>query len=337
MPKDGQYIKLPTNQVHLDKDNPRIRKYIAMYGSNPTGEQIHQALGAGGDVGGAGGTTFTSLKESILTHGTLIHPIIVNHDSEGKYIVIEGNTRLAIYNSFAADEVVGDWSKIPCMVYEQLDGEIVNAIRLQAHLVGPRPWDAYSKGQFLHNLRNIENLPFARLVDYCGGRKKEVENYITAFAEMEAHYRKKVSPDEYNTRKFSSFVEIQKSSARDALFATGFNIDDFSDWIIQGKFGRQEEVRLLSRILPNEKSRKIFLDKDATAALKVLEAGTEVGDLKDVDFDLLGTAFTQRLREMNIPQLQMLKENPSCARMQMILDLRDQINIIIDFVDIPED
>lgn len=337
MPPVGTHMKLPIESISLDKSNPRIKKYIAMYGDNPSAEQIHQALGTGGDVGGAGGTTFISLRESIRTHGGIIHPIIVNLDSSGAYIVIEGNTRLAIFQGFKNDNVVGDWDEIPCVVYKELSQEAVDAIRLQSHLVGPRQWDAYSKGQYLHYLRNIENLPFDRLVDYCGGRKKEVENYISAYNEMEAHYRPVVGPDEYNTRKFSSFVEIQKGSARDALFASGFNLDDFAEWVRDGKFSRQEEVRLLSRILPNDKAREVFVAEDAGRALRILDAGTEVGDLKDVDFDLLGAAFGQRLREMTFPEMQRLRRDPGGERMQMILDLRDQLQELVEFIEVDEE
>ena len=44
--------------IELDKFNPRIRKFLEMYGDNPTAEQFYLALGAGGDE--EGGATSTS-------------------------------------------------------------------------------------------------------------------------------------------------------------------------------------------------------------------------------------------------------------------------------------
>ena len=40
---------VPISEIHLDRDNPRIRKFLEMYGDNPTPDQFYLALGAAGD------------------------------------------------------------------------------------------------------------------------------------------------------------------------------------------------------------------------------------------------------------------------------------------------
>src|SRR5262249_15642864 len=153
-------------KIQLDRSNPRIRKFLEMYGEDPTPEQIFQALGAGGDEeGGASGTTFEKLKNSIITNGGVIQPVILNRHEDGTLVCLDGNTRLPLYKSFPAEKVEGKWETIPALVHKNLSEAEIDAIRLQVHLVGPRAWDPYSKAKYLHHLRTQEHLPFAMIVD----------------------------------------------------------------------------------------------------------------------------------------------------------------------------
>lgn len=62
----GQLQNVPVTDIELDRENPRIRMFLEMYGEDVTPEQIHLALGAGGDDTGAGsGTTVSKLTNSI--------------------------------------------------------------------------------------------------------------------------------------------------------------------------------------------------------------------------------------------------------------------------------
>ena len=55
-----------------------------------------------------------------------------------------------------------------------MEEEEAHKIRLQVHLVGNRPWDAYSKSKYLHELVKEYKMPMAELVSYCGGSKSDV-------------------------------------------------------------------------------------------------------------------------------------------------------------------
>ena len=79
MISSGTLESVPIATIELDRSNLRIRKFLEMYGDAPTPEQIFFALGAGGDdEGGATSTTFEKLKNSILTNGGVIQPVILN-------------------------------------------------------------------------------------------------------------------------------------------------------------------------------------------------------------------------------------------------------------------
>ena len=134
----GKHQSVPVKDIELDRSNPRIRKFIEMY-DDPTPEQIFLALGAGndGDIDTSSSTTYEKLKQSIMSNGGIIQPIIVNRRSDGSLVCVEGNTRVALYRQFHDTKVKGDWTHIPALVYDEVDEASVHAIRLQVHLVGP--------------------------------------------------------------------------------------------------------------------------------------------------------------------------------------------------------
>jgi ParB-like nuclease domain len=156
---------IPVAEIQLDRDNPRIRKFLEMYGENPTPDQFYMALGSAGDEQSDHSATFEKLKNSIQTNGGIIQPIILNKKN-GSYVCIEGNTRVALYKKFQAEKFKGTWTHIPALVYEDMNDLQVDSIRLQVHLVGTRPWDPYSKAKFLYALRKDKNMPLAR-VHFC--------------------------------------------------------------------------------------------------------------------------------------------------------------------------
>jgi ParB-like chromosome segregation protein Spo0J len=132
------------NEIELDLSNPRIARMLSMHKKESiTSELIALALGAGDSQEGDTYATYRNLKESIKTNGGVIYPIIVNKVPNGKMTVVEGNTRLQIYKEFLQEKAKGDWSKIPAIIHDSLSQMNIDAIRLQAHLVGPRPWDPY--------------------------------------------------------------------------------------------------------------------------------------------------------------------------------------------------
>lgn len=216
------YIELPIENIELDKTNPRIARGIAYYGGNITSETMALLLGSTSEA-------CASLRESIRENGGIIHPIVVNKRTDNSYVVIEGNTRLQIYKDFVKNGVPGNWTKIRAIVYENLDDNHMHAIRLQAHLVGPREWDPYSKALYLHHLAYVEHMPMATLISFCGGNSKasEIRNMIAAYRDMETYYRPLCGDDtQFDHRNFHGFVELQRKNVIDALTMRGFSKTD---------------------------------------------------------------------------------------------------------------
>jgi hypothetical protein len=326
---ESQFEILPVETLQLDTENPRIAQWISIYGESPTAEQIALALGAGSSDEEGSGPSFRALKESIRTNRGIIHPILVNRNETGALIVIEGNTRTQIYREFEREKMAGDWSKIPALVYDRLGQEAIDAIRLQAHLVGVRQWDPYSKARYLAHLSNQQHLTQAQIVDYCGGDKREVVNYIGAYNDMEEYYRPVLESDQdFDHTRFSSFVELQSQRVKAAIQRAGFTKTDFSKWVHERKLFPQYTVRNLPEILQDKHSREVFLKEGAHAAVRVLQTGLPAKSLGDCGIQDLAREICKRISEYQYHNLQQLKSNPESDEVLILCEARDAL---VDF------
>ena len=329
MVNGGTHESVLVENIELDQSNPRIRKFLEMYGDEPTPEQIFLALGAGNedDSGTSNNTTFEKLKQSIISNGGIIQPIILNRRKDGTLICVEGNTRVALYRNFQETNVKGNWTHIPALVHDEMDQASVHAIRLQIHLVGPRPWDPYSKAKYLHELRTQEHLPFATIVDYCGGRQTEVSEHINAYSDMEQYYRPVVGDDgDFDTTRFSGFKELQVPGVKQAITASGFGLSDFAQWIHDGRLYPLNKVRVLPRILRNEKAREIFLKQGARKAESVLEKPDLNRTLQEAEIGQLARALVARIASLPYSEFQRIRDDISSDTAQALLEAEDELS-----------
>lgn len=323
---------VPVEEIELDRSNPRIRKFLEIYADDPTPEQIFLALGAGQDDEGAGQNvpTFQKLKQSIITNGGIIQPVILNRRDDKTLVCIEGNTRVALYKDFLKRSTPGAWSKIPAIIHDGIDDTAVHAIRLQAHLVGPRPWDPYSKAKYLHHLRHNELLPFAAIVDFCGGNQSEVATFIEAYIDMETHYRPLIDEDgEFDTTRFSGFVELQKPGVKGAITSTGHDLKDFATWIRDEKLFPLRMVRVLPRILRNLKVREIFLKNGARAAVAILDNPEIDKYLQDADLGVVARALTEKLELLTYNKFKALQADPAGETVEALSEAHESLSKLL--------
>lgn len=305
-----KYQELPVERVELDLENPRIKQYLSIY-KNPTSENISLALSGSSDKNGQG--KYAALRDSIKENRGIFTPIIVNHiTKEDRYIVIEGNTRLKFYQEFNEKEPNSIWQTIMSIVYDDMDENKIHAIRLQAHMVGARDWDAFSKAKYLDYLYNTEKKSMEYLKVFCGGQENRIRNLISAYKDMTVHYipmQEKLGL-QFDPQVFSYYEELQRNSAKEALTAHGYDIDDFTKWVIDERIDRAEGVRKLARVLGEDDAKKVFLTSNLTEAIKKLDS-REV-DLRKVEkTDLYDVAHTLaiRLRNLNYKETERLRND----------------------------
>ena len=314
----SQAARIPVDEIILDDSNPRIKHYLEMY-TVLNEEHMLLALGAGAED--EGGTTalgsYERLKHSIQASGGIIQSIIVKPLDDGRYLCIEGNTRVAIYRQLRnEDKASGQsgetWKYIPALVSDQMDEEEAHKIRLQVHLVGNRPWDAYSKAKYLRELIEDYKMPMEELVSYCGGSKNDVLQSINAYVDMENHYRPVIDDVDgaFDPSRFSAFVELQKPGIKQALFRAGFSESDFSRWVDERKLYPLNSVRRLPQILDNPEARRVFLREGARAAINTLDAPDLDTRLRESNISQLAKALQEKIGLLSYDDAERIRSQP---------------------------
>ena len=331
--------RIPVDAIILDESNPRIKNYLEMY--TVLNEQ-HMLLALGAGAEDEGGTTaegsFARLKHSIRASGGIIQSIIVKPLDSGRFICIEGNTRVAIYRELrnedkASGERSDTWEYIPALVSDQMNEEEAHKIRLQVHLVGNRPWDAYSKGKYLHELVEQYKMPIGELVSYCGGSRSDVLQSIKAYVDMETHYRPVIDDVDggFDPSRFSAFVELQKPGIKRALYQAGYNERNFSQWVDTRKLYPLPSVRRLPQILINPEARQVFLSEGARAAIKILDAPDLDTRLRESNISQLARALQEKMGLLSYDNAQNIRSQPQSEEH---LDLKDLLMSVGELLDI---
>ncbi len=259
-------LRIPLKQLILDIENPRIQYFLdTRLNDSVTQDKIKFALAEGNDQ-------YEKLKEHIERNGGIYDPIWIV-PKEDYHIVIEGNTRAFIYEELSEKYVNEEkWKAIDAYVLPyKVEHNVINFIRLEKHLFGTTPWDAYEKARELYRLYSDEDYSLKRLEQLTKLRTSEIKNNIQAFMDMEEQYLPKYNkPSE--RLKFSYFVEFRKNKELKRLVNEGkISLLDFCDWVGEGKFGRGEDIRRLPLVLKDEQSKQALIDYDFQAALEQLE------------------------------------------------------------------
>ncbi len=331
---NSEYKNLPINEVELDLGNPRIKHFLDIYDGEITAEALALALSTASSSSERQ-MSFNSLRDSIKTSKGIIHPIIVNHQIDDKFVVIEGNTRLQIYKDFYNDSRDEAWSHIPALVYEQLTPIEIHEIRLQSHLVGPREWEPYSKAKYLYELSVEEGIPMPTLIDLCGGRQSEIRKAIDTYIYMERYYRPYVDQNGYDfiTKDFSKFQEFQTPIVKRSIQQQGFDESKFAEWVAEGNIDKALGVRNLPEVMKNDEARTLFLRKNLSEAEKVVAASKmSRTDLSSYPMETLLAALFKLINEIDYVDLQLMasgEDEVANKKRYLINQLKNQIDFVL--------
>lgn len=322
---------LPTALIQLDKENPRIKQYIEYY-DEISAEIIALALSDSSNSDTS--TTFRVLRDSIKDSGGIIHPIIVNHEGDDNYVVIEGNTRLQIYRDFERLGTPGNWTSIIALVYENLTELEKHEIRLQSHLVGPREWDPYSKAKYLYHLSEEESLPMNSIISMCGGGKSEIEKSIDAYKYMRLYYAPYAESKGYDfdVQDYSKFREHENARIKSIIQRKGFAENDFAKWVVDGNVDRAQGVRDIPAVFADDEARAVFLRSNLKEAMRVVDSKKiENEDLSKYPYHVLANALRAKLGGFSIEEIVSLAKDTS----ESIVNKRDCLESLktkLDFI-----
>lgn len=278
IPIDGKDTKIILTQIglgqlELDELNPRISFFRDNQIIDSLNEdQITFALTSKKPE------AFRKLKDSIHNNKGVVSPIWIEPlraERDKKYRVIEGNTRVVIYQQLKKEEPhEGRWKTILCYVLpHKIDEAQKNFIRLQSHLRGTTEWDAYEKAKYLYKLWQEDGWSISRLEKQTKMTEKQIRENIDAYKIMEEQYLPVHRDDPNEVSKFSYFVEYVKDKKLQSLMEkSSKGIKNFCDWVAdKEKIPTGQNVRRLRDIFDNEDTKNTFITKGFDAAMQILE------------------------------------------------------------------
>lgn len=336
---------LNIEDIDYDLDNPKIKKALEKYGGQIDAEGIHFALRSATGNGETGRTaSWHGLRDSIRASGGVMTPVSVVKKA-GRYVCMDGNTRLAIYRQFSKENVSGDWSRIRAVILEDAKPRKMETIRIAAHLVGSREWPPYEKARYLHHLRSQKFLDYREIIALCGGNQKEIERQIDAYHDMNEYYRDIVDGVAFHINRYSGFVELQRPKIKEAIFEAGLGLKDFGEWIRDGKIYRMADVRQLPRVLGDDEARKRFLSggprsiEDAVRLLeqkgkRKLDKKIEEVTLGDATVYELADILLQRINKLPFVELTALRDrdDESIERIGILENLAERLHDLLENV-----
>ncbi len=278
IPIDGKETKveqgqIEINKLELDELNPRISFFRDnQVTDNLTKDEIIFALTSKKPE------AFRKLKDSIHNNKGIVSPIwieTIGEKKDKKYKVIEGNTRVVIYQQLQKEEPYEDkWKTILCYILpREINEEQKNFIRLQSHLRGTTEWDAYEKAKYLYKLWQDDGWSINRLEKQTKMTEKQIKENIDAYKIMEEQYLSTHRTDPNEVSKFSYFVEYIKDKKLQKLMEkSSKDIKDFCDWVAdKEKIPTGQDVRRLRDIFDNEDTKNAFIAKGFDSAMQILE------------------------------------------------------------------
>lgn len=338
---NSTYSDIPIDQIDFDKENPRIKVALEKYGDKLNDQRIRFALRSATE-GSQSFSSYNSLKDSIRAARGISVPIIVC-EKENRYVCIDGNTRLTIYQELLEEEALGVWNTINCLVLDNPEKRDIETIRVTAHLVGAREWPAYEKARYLHYLRNVEFMDYDELIARCGGSRNKITQQIDAYHDMNKYYRDVNSDDAFHADRFSGFVELQRKNIKDAIYDADCDLYDFGNWIRNGQIFRLNDVRKLPWVLADEEAKNVFINggiRSIEEAISIEESNRKKDDksqaektkVSEASIPILAKALLHKLDTMSRGELVALRERNYETADEEIVILNELAENILDLL-----
>lgn len=214
-----KFVKL--EQLFLDPNNYRFlddEMYVPVPEEAITQQSIQQRCMR--MLIGRGQENISDLKASFYSNGFLdLEPIQVRALFDDKYLVLEGNRRIAtlkyFYDLYSNSEATG---KIEKTSFENIKISVVDAKDSQEHLItmglhhisGKKRWNPLNQSQMVKDLYSKYGMPVDEICNSLGVSKQFVNKCLRVLALIDS-YKKSDFGDQFQTNKYSFFEEILKS------------------------------------------------------------------------------------------------------------------------------
>lgn len=329
---DGQQIRvqsvnLPLKSVKLDPRNPRYANTVAIEEASDERsmqERLENLLWEDDDV--------HALYRQVLANKGLIERIIVRHDGA----VAEGNCRTVVYRklreNFPKDPT---WAHIPARVLPEDIGDKHVAILLgEMHVAGKNTWSPFEKAGHVYRLHKEFALNQEEIAQRLRMSKSKVNQLIRAFDVMKNQYLVKY-PGPGAIRRFSHFEELfKKPELRDWVIGDDSALEQFVDWVGEGKLGQGIHVRDLVEILNNKRALRALSTSGYPAAKQILEE--ENPTITSPLFKRMAE-MTDAIRKVQLDEIQVLRRTKSSSARRVVRDLQEELARFAEFCGLTDD
>jgi hypothetical protein len=175
----GTYERLPVSKLLLDAKNPRL----AEYGITPSATQYDLLKTLWEEM------AVEEVAASIAHSGYFEHePLFVEAESDEKYVVIEGNRRLAAVKLLLDTELRNKLKATDLPTITKTRAEELNQLPVIIttrrevwrylgfkHVNGPATWGSYAKAQYIAFVHNSYSVPLADIAEQIGDYNATVE------------------------------------------------------------------------------------------------------------------------------------------------------------------
>jgi hypothetical protein len=180
-------IHIRVNELHFDKLNPRLAEYGL--NENASDDDVLKVLWETMDV--------REIVQSIYASGFFPHEPVFVVKERGKYIVIEGNRRLAAVKVLrgAALPEGSEWSPprmseadrdalstIPAIVSDRKSLWRYLGFR---HVNGPAKWSSYAKATYIAEVHRDWKIPLLDIAEQIGDRHNTVQRLYRGLMVLE--------------------------------------------------------------------------------------------------------------------------------------------------------
>jgi len=265
-------------------------------------------------------------REIVYSQGLQHAPLL-----DVNYVVKEGNRRAVCLRKLKEDIENGKIQiplvkidPVQCIVLPPDATDIDIAIYLtREHVTGKKEWAALDKASHVYDLYNLHRLSFDQI-------RESVSMSKTTAMTMESAYKRTL---EYHTKypddadwlgRYSYFYELYKKKKLKEWKEKNGNIDQFMEWIHDGKLDRGEQVRELPRIIDDTDAYTAFLQGDVHKSFDVLSSKDPT--LTSASFKV----FDRALKEIrDFPRNELLDTARNKSKLQMLKNLRSELDQLI--------
>jgi hypothetical protein len=246
-----EHRNVPTIDIVLDEDNPRLRYQRAKDGDKPL-EDIIRAM-----------PDAARLRKDIEDNGGLRERVILQPLANGKYKVAEGNRRrVAVGDLLGKAPKDVRWQTMPARILpHEMDPRKLAIMLADWHVTNKVRWEAHEKAGHIYHMNRELKIPMDEIAIILHASKSTVARFLAAYAFMRDRFLT-VDGGAYKEEgegKWSFFDEMHRSKELKQHLTDDPEFgDNFCRWVGDKRLGAPVQVRKLAKILAHPEARKVF-------------------------------------------------------------------------------